>query len=409
MKEKVILAYSGGLDTSCILKWLLDKNYDVICFMADVGQEEDFAVAREKALNIGASDVVISDLKKPFVEKYIWPAIKMGLIYEGRYLMGTSLARPCITVGLIEVARKFGTKLISHGATGKGNDQVRFELCAHTLMPGVQVIAPWRMEEFCNRFQGRVDLLEYAAKHGIPVSATPKSPWSMDANIMHISYESGILEDPMTIAPESLYQMTKGPKLWPDFPKKLELHFDKGKPVKVIDLDGKKEISDPLKMLEYLNEVGGCHGVGRIDIVENRFVGLKSRGIYETPGASILYAGHEDLELLTIDRETYRIKTYLRDRMADIVYNGFWFSPEAQFTRECLELSQENVTGRVIVELYKGQVRAIGRDSPKSLYNQKLVSMDVHGEFNPYSATGFIDVQAVRSREHNRVFGLKYI
>lgn len=376
-----------------------------MCFMADVGQEEDFKAAQQKALAIGAKEVVISDLKQTFVEDYIWPAIQMGLLYEGRYLLGTSLARPCITVGLIEVARRFGAEFISHGATGKGNDQVRFELCAYTLMPTIKVIAPWRMTEFCNRFQGRVDLLEYAKHNNIPVAATPKSPWSMDANLMHISYESGILEDPSTIAPLSLYQMTKNPTEWPNEAKKVEVHFLKGKPHKIVDLDTQLVVQDPLKMLEYLNEIGGQHGIGRIDIVENRFVGLKSRGIYETPGATVLFVAHQDLELLTLDREVLRIKSYLRDRMSDMVYNGFWFAPESNYTRKCIELGQENVTGHVVVELFKGSARAVARNAPKCLYNQTLVSMDVHGEYNPGSATGFIDIQSIRAKEHYRVFG----
>lgn len=404
-KETVILAYSGGLDTSCILQWLIEKSFNVVCFMADVGQEEDFVVAKEKALKIGAQEVVIADLKRNFVEDYVWPSVQMGLLYEGRYLLGTSLARPCITVGLIEVARKFNAKYISHGATGKGNDQVRFELVAYTLMPSIKVIAPWRLPEFCAKFQGRVDLLEYAEKNKIPVAATPKSPWSMDANLMHISYESGILEDPNVEAPLSLFQMTKNPDEWPDKAIKLEIHFLHGRPEKVVDLQTKMQIEDPLKMLEYLNEVGGQHGVGRIDIVENRFVGLKSRGIYETPGTTVLFTAHQDLELMTMDREIWRMASYLRDRMSDMVYNGFWFAPEAKYARKCLEMAQENVTGYVVVELFKGSVRPVARNASKSLYNQSLVSMDTHGAFDPTSATGFIDIQAIRAKEHYRVFG----
>lgn len=404
-KDTVILAYSGGLDTSCILRWLIDRNYEVVCFMADVGQEEDFDAAKSKALAIGAKEVVISDLKRDFVENYIWPATQMGLLYEGRYLLGTSLARPCITVGLIEVAKQFAAKFIAHGATGKGNDQVRFELCSYTLMPSIQVIAPWRLPEFCDQFQGRVDLLEYAEKNGIPVAATPKSPWSMDANLMHISYESGVLEDPNTVAPADVYQMTKNPSDWPDAPKRLEIHFLQGKPERVVDLDTQETVEDPLKVLQYLNEVGGEHGVGRIDIVENRFVGLKSRGVYETPGATVLFVAHQDLELLCMDREVLRISSYLRDRMSDMVYNGFWFSPEANYTRKCLEMSQEKVTGYVTVLLFKGSVRPCARYAEKCLYNRSLVSMDEHGAFNPTSATGFIDIQSIRAKEHYRVFG----
>lgn len=404
-KETVILAYSGGLDTSCILRWLIEKNYNVVCFMADVGQEEDFVAAKEKALKIGAFDVVISDLKQSFVEDYIWPGVQMGLLYEGRYLLGTSLARPCITVGLIAVARAFNAKFISHGATGKGNDQVRFEIAAYTLMPEIKVIAPWRLPEFCDQFRGRVDLLNYADKNKIPVSATPSSPWSKDENLMHISYESGVLEDPNAEAPEDLYQMTKNPKEWPDKAEKLEIHFNAGKPVKIVNVATKEEFTHPLQMLEYLNQVGGEHGIGRIDIVENRFIGLKSRGIYECPGVTILHVAHQDLKLLTMDREVLRISSYLTDRMSDMVYNGFWFSPEANYTRRCLEMGQEHVTGVVLVELYKGCVRPCARSSPKCLYNQSLVSMDIHGGFNPTSATGFIDIQSIRAREHVRVFG----
>lgn len=404
-KETVILAYSGGLDTSCILHWLLEHNYNVVCYMADVGQDEDLIGAKEKALKIGAMDVVIRDLKQVFVEDYIWPAIKMGLIYEGRYLLGTSLARPCITVALIEVARDYNAKYISHGATGKGNDQVRFEMAAYTLMPSIRVIAPWRLPDFCNQFQGRVDLLDYAEKNNIPVTATPTSPWSMDANLMHVSYESGVLENPGTIAPLDLYQMTKNSNEWPEEATQLEIHFVRGRPEKVVDVATKLVVIDPLMMLGYLNEVGGQHGVGRIDIVENRFVGLKSRGIYESPGATILYVAHQDLELLTMDREVLRISAYLRERASEMVYNGFWFSPEANYTRRCLEMGQENVTGHVLIELYKGVARPLARYAPKSLYNQTLVSMDTHGAFNSTSAAGFIDIQAIRAREHYRVFG----
>lgn len=404
-KDTVILAYSGGLDTSCILRWLIERNYKVVCFMADVGQKEDFQAAKEKALSIGAQDVVISDLKKAFVEDYIWPSIQMGLLYEERYLLGTSLARPCITNELIAVAKQYNAKFISHGATGKGNDQVRFELAAYTLMPSIKVIAPWRMANFCEQFQGRVDLLEYAAKNNIEVVAKPTSPWSMDANLMHISYESGVLEDPNAVAPLSLYQMTKNPVDWPNEPKLIEVHFVSGRPEKIVDPVSKLVIDEPLAMLQYLNEVGGEHGIGRIDIVENRFVGLKSRGVYETPGATILFISHQDLELLTMDREVSRISSYLRYRMSDMVYNGFWFAPEAIYTRKCIEMGQENVTGKVLIELYKGVARPCGRYAAKCLYNKSLVSMDEHGEFNPESATGFIEIQAIRAKEHHRVFG----
>lgn len=329
----------------------------------------------------------------------------MGLIYEGRYLLGTSLARPCITVGMMEAVKERGATYISHGATGKGNDQVRFEFSAYALLPSVKVIAPWRLPEFCNRFQGRVDLLEYAKQHGIPVSATPSTPWSTDANILHISYESGILEDPAQIAPDNLYQMTINPINGPSTPTRIEVFFNKGLPVRISDMSTGKMFEDPLDILTYLNKIGGEHGVGRIDIVENRFVGMKSRGVYETPGGTILYAAHHDLEVFCLDREVYRVTKYLRDKMADYVYNGFWFSPEAEFVRTCLVESQKNVNGNVIVEIYKGNVIAISRESTTGLYNQELVSMDVHGSYSPYAASGFIEVNAVRIKEYNRAFG----
>ncbi|XP_026468141.1 argininosuccinate synthase [Ctenocephalides felis] len=278
--SKVVLAYSGGLDTSCILKWLLDQGYDVYCYMADVGQDEDFEAAKIKARNIGAKEVIVDDLKKDFIENYVWPAVKMGLIYEGRYLLGTSLARPCISVGLMKAAKKIGATYISHGATGKGNDQVRFELSCYALCPSIQVIAPWRDPEFTTRFQGRNDLLEYAKKNKIPVSASPKAPWSMDANMMHVSYESGILEDPALSAPADLYSMTKNPESTPNTPARIEVRFRHGLPVGVRDLTTKqtasaKEIAEPVQIFQFLNKLAGEHGVGRIDIVENRFIGLK--------------------------------------------------------------------------------------------------------------------------------------
>lgn len=329
----------------------------------------------------------------------------MGLIYEQRYLLGTSLARPCISVGLVEVAKEKGAKYISHGATGKGNDQVRFELNCFALFPGVKIIAPWRDGEFCARFQGRQDLLDYAKLNSIPVSATPKAPWSTDANCMHISYESGILEDPLEIAPESLYSFTKNPLEQSQSAYNIEIHFKNGLPSKVKDLENGHEFVKPYEILELLNDVGRKYGVGRIDIVENRFVGLKSRGVYETPGCSILYAAHQDLELYCLDREVYRTKSLLKDRMSDYVYNGFWFSPEAIYCRKCLEISQEHVNGKVVIQVLPGYTRVVARESVGGLYNQELVSMDVHGNYSPMDATGFIAINSVRITEYARAFG----
>ncbi|EDW15964.1 argininosuccinate synthase [Drosophila mojavensis] len=407
--EKVILAYSGGLDTSCILKWLLEQRYEVICVLADVGQQENFEAARQKALKIGAKEVIVADIKQQFAEQYIWPAIQMGLIYEERYLLGTSLARPCISVALIEAARRHGAKYLAHGATGKGNDQVRFELCAYALQPDLKIIAPWRDVEFCRRFQGRQDLIAYAQLHGIEVTAKPATPWSTDANMLHISYESGVLEDPNTVAPSSLYELTLDPFTQaPKTPHRVCVHFEHGLPTKVADLVTSRLYSTPLEMLKYLNELGGSYGIGRIDIVENRYVGLKSRGVYETPAGTILYAAHQDLEVFALDREVLRTKQLLRDRMSDYVYNGYWFSPEALYVRRCIQLAQQQVTGQVTMELAPGYCRAIARkaaDAVAALYNQQLVSMDVHGGYVPQDAGGFIAINAVRVREHVRAFG----
>ncbi|KAH8271273.1 hypothetical protein KR018_005632 [Drosophila ironensis] len=407
--ETVILAYSGGLDTSCILKWLLDQQYEVICVLADVGQKEDFAAAERKALKIGAKKVIVADVKQSFVENYIWPAIQMGLVYEERYLLGTSLARPCISVALMEAAQKCGAKYLAHGATGKGNDQVRFELCSYALQPDLKIIAPWRNEEFCQRFQGRKDLIAYAQANGIEVSAKPTAPWSTDANILHVSYESGILEDPNTAAPSSLYEMTVDPLTKaPSKPARVVVRFRRGLPTSVEDVATGRVYSQPLQMLQFLNELGGSYGIGRIDIVENRYVGLKSRGVYETPGGTILFAAHQDLEVFALDREVLRTKQILRDRMADYVYNGFWFSPEAIYARKCIELAEERVSGQVTVELAPGYCRVIARladEDVGALYNEQLVSMDVHGGYVPQDAGGFIAINAVRIREHVRAFG----
>ncbi|CAB3255458.1 unnamed protein product [Arctia plantaginis] len=405
-KDLVILAYSGGLDTSCILKWLIKKSYDVVCFMADVGQNEDFKKAKEKALGIGAKDVIVEDLRNEFVSNYMLPAVQMGLIYESRYYLGTSLARPCISVGLVNAAKKLGAKYISHGATGKGNDQVRFELSVYSLWPEGKIIAPWRLPEFFERFQGRNDLMEYAKQENIPVSATPKEPWSTDENIMHISYESGVLEDPSAAPPNGIFKITRNLKDAEDYPSIIDINFEKGLPVSVRIPSGHEKsllLTNPLAIVETLNKLGGQHGVGRIDIVENRFLGLKSRGLYETPAGTILHAVHLDLEVFTLDKEVLRVKKYLQEKMADFVYNGFWFSPEANYTRKCLQLSQDMVNGTVTVQIYKGNVTILSRKSPTSLYNQDLVSMNIAGGFSPEDSTGFININALRLKEYSRL------
>ncbi|XP_058808872.1 argininosuccinate synthase [Phymastichus coffea] len=401
-KEKVILAYSGGLDTSCILLWLIAKGYDVIAYVANIGQDEDFDAVREKALKIGAKKVIVDDLRERFVTSYVWPAVSSGLLYEGRYLLGTALGRPCISEGLVSAARNENAGIVSHGATGKGNDQVRFELSCYTLMPSLKILAPWREPAFFNRFQGRPDLLEYARENNIPVSATPKKPWSTDANLLHISYESGVLENPANPAPVDLCKMTNNPQDAPDESLDVEIVFSQGCPVSVEDIAIKSAHRTPLSIIEFLNNVGGKHGIGRIDIVENRYIGLKSRGIYESPGGTILHEAHKDLEVFLLDREVLRLKSYLAEKMSDCVYNGLWFSPECQFARESISLSQKYVTGSVHVRLYKGSVRVMARKSDVSLYNEGMVSMDVKGDFQPEDAGGFIRIQSLRLKEYQR-------
>lgn len=408
-KGTVVLAYSGGLDTSCILVWLKEQGYDVITYLADIGQDEDFEAAREKAKKLGAKKVYIEDLRKEFVEDFIWPAVQANAVYEDRYLMGTSIARPCIARRQVEIACKEGAEYVSHGATGKGNDQIRFELTCYALYPKVKIIAPWRIPEFYNTFRGRKDLMEFAKKHGIPVPVTPKAPWSMDANLMHISYESGILENPKSHAPADLYLMTKNPQDSPNNPDVLEIEFRNGVPVKVRNVKDNTSKNSPLEIFSYLNAIGGKHGVGRIDIVENRFIGMKSRGIYETPGGTILLSAHLDIETFTMDKEMRRIKQGLGVKFSELVYNGFWYSPECEFVRHCIAKSQENVEGKVQLSVYKGHVYVLGRESPKSLYNEELVSMDVQGDYDPCDASGFIRINAVRLREHHRLQGFSGI
>uniref|UniRef100_A0A8P4GAS4 Argininosuccinate synthase n=1 Tax=Dicentrarchus labrax TaxID=13489 RepID=A0A8P4GAS4_DICLA len=392
-KGTVVLAYSGGLDTSCILVWLKEQGYDVITYLANIGQDEDFEAAQKKAESLGAKKVFIEDLRAEFVEDFIWPAVQANAVYEDRYLLGTAVARPCIARRQVEIARREGAHFVSHGATGKGNDQIRFELTCYALYPEVKIIAPWRIPEFYNRFRGRTDLMEYAQKHGIPVPVTPRAPWSMDANLMHISYESGILENPKVRPVPSLCAMYSDVCV---IFKKSSLFPFLGVPVKVTNVKDSKVTSSPLDIFSYLNDIGGKHGVGRIDIVENRFIGMKSRGIYETPGGTILLKAHLDIETFTMDKEVRRIKQGLGIKFSELVYNGFWDSPECDFVRHCITKSQENVEGKVQLSVFKGQVYILGRDSPTSLYNEELVSMDVQGDYDPCDASGFIRINAVR-------------
>jgi len=393
---KVVLAYSGGLDTSVILKWLANKGYEVVCFIADVGQDEDFEKAKAKALSIGASRVYVQDFKKEFVEKYIFQALKANAVYEGKYLLGTSLARPLIAEKQIETAKKENAKIVAHGATGKGNDQVRFELAYMKLMPGVEIISPWKEPEFLTQFKGRSDLLKFAKENGIPVEATSEKPYSMDDNIMHISYEAGQLEDPAFEPKEEMFKKTVSPKKAPDEETKIMVEFKAGIPIKVVNLTDNKTVEGSLELFQYLNELGAKNGIGRIDLVENRFVGMKSRGVYETPAGTILLRAHIDIEGLVLDREVCHLKDMLMPKVAELIYNGFWFSPEMEFLMAAVNKSQENVDGKVYMALYKGNAFVTGRESPKSLYSKDIASMDKLGGYDQTDAKGFIKLNALR-------------
>lgn len=402
-QEKIVLAYSGGLDTSVILKWLIDKGYEVIAYIADVGQDDDFAEVEKKALKIGASRVHIKDLKKEFVTDYIFPALKANAVYENRYLLGTSLARPLIAKYQIEVAREENAQFVSHGATGKGNDQVRFELSYYALNPSIRVLAPWKTQEFLDQFKGRTDMLAYAREKQIPVKATISKPYSEDDNLMHISHEAGILEDPRYRPEMDMLTKIVPPQLAPDRETPLEIHFKDGIPVKVVNPEAGIALTDPLELFIYLNKTGGENGIGLLDMVENRFVGIKSRGVYETPAGTILLHAHTDIEGIAMDREVMRLRNMLSPVFAEIVYNGFWFSPEMEFLRAAIDKSQELIDGVVYLSLYKGNVFINGRESPSSLYNKELSSMDIAGGFDQKDSAGFIRINAIRLMAHHAI------
>jgi len=402
-KKKVVLAYSGGLDTACILKDLLMRGYDVIAYVADVGQQEDFAVVAERARATGASKVYVEDLKRDFLTEFIFPAIAGNAVYENRYLLGTSLARPVIARRQVEIALDEGAHAVAHGATGKGNDQVRFEMAFAALAPRLEVIAPWKEKDFLARFQGRKDLLAFAREHGIPVEATVEKPYSSDENLMHRSYEAGMLEDPLAVPPEDMYKLTRSVEEAPDAPTDLTLHYKDSHPVRVVCEAEGVDLADPVELFDWLNEKGGLHGIGRIDIVENRFVGIKSRGVYETPGGTILHHAIRDLEGIAMDREVLRLRDMLSPRFAEIIYNGFWFSPEMDFIQAAFRQSEKLIDGYVNVRLYKGNVMIRGRYSPSALYDQELSSMDVAGGYDQQDAKGFIRINALRLRAHKLI------
>ncbi len=400
---KVVLAYSGGLDTSVILKWLVNKGYSVIAYIADVGQADDYDDVKSKALAIGAEKVIIDDLKKEFVTDYIFRAIRANAVYEGRYMLGTALARPVIAKGQIMAAESEGAEFVSHGATGKGNDQVRFELAYYALNPSIKILAPWKESEFLSRFRGRPDLLQYAEEHNIPVKASGSKPYSEDDNLMHISHEAGVLEDPAYAAGREILAKIVSPLDAPDKPVHITIEFIDGDPVRVINRDTGHTVTDPLQLFLYLNELGAANGIGLLDMVENRFVGIKSRGIYETPGATVLMAAHQDIEGVAMDREVLKLRNMLAPLFSELVYNGFWFSPEMEFLQAAIDKSQEMIDGRVNLALYKGNIMVEGRESPSSLYDMELSSMDIEGGFDQTDSKGFIRINSIRLMAHRAI------
>ena len=395
--NKIVLAYSGGLDTSVMLRWLKEQyGCEVICYCADVGQGQELEGLEAKALATGASKLYVEDLRDEFVRDYVWTAVKANAVYEGVYLLGTSLARPVIAKRQIEIAQREGADAVAHGATGKGNDQVRFELTYYALEPGIKVIAPWREWSF----QGRSDLIAYAKEHNIPVSATHEKPYSTDANLMHISYEGGILEDPWAGPPEEIFQLTRSPENAKSEAETIEISFAQGEPVAI---NGEK--LNPVLLLETLNRIGGEHGIGRVDLVENRFVGMKSRGVYETPGVTILQVAHRALESITLDREVMHLRDSLSVKFAESIYYGFWFAPEFELLRKMVDETQVNVTGDVRLKLYKGNAIVQGRRSPKSLYDEKVATFEADTVYNQRDAEGFIKLNALRLRSRAQSAG----
>ncbi len=388
--QKIVLAYSGGLDTSVILKWLA-REYDcpIIAYSANIGQQEDWAAVEAKGLATGAEKVIISDLREEFVRDYIFPAFRANAIYEGSYLLGTSLARPLIAKEQVRVAAQEGADAVSHGATGKGNDQVRFELSYLALNPKLTIIAPWRTWDL----NSRQKLVTFAREHNIPVPVTKKNPYSSDENLLHISFEGGILEDPWNEPDEEMFKLTVAPEKAPDRPTYIELDFEQGNPVAV---DGQR--LGPVDMMNRLNALGGANGIGRLDLVENRFVGMKSRGVYETPGGTVLRIAHRDLETITMDREVMHIRDSLVPRYAQLIYNGFWFAPEMHLLQRTMDDTQSTVNGTVRLKLYKGNCIAVGRKSENSLYSESFATFEEDEVYNQADATGFIRLNALRLR-----------
>ena len=390
--KKVVLAYSGGLDTSVILKWLKETySCEVIAFAADLGQGKELDGLEEKAIGTGASKVYVEDLREEFVKDYIFPMFRANAIYEGSYLLGTSIARPLIAKKQIEIAVKEGADTVSHGSTGKGNDQVRFELSYLALNPGIKIIAPWRDSKW--DLTSRNKMIEYAAKYNIPVPVTAEKPYSSDRNMLHISFEGGILEDPWTEPEEDMFVMSVSPENAPDKPTYVEIEFEQGDSVAI---NGEK--MSPAVLFERLNVLGGENGIGRVDLVENRYVGMKSRGVYETPGGTVLYAAHRAMESLTLDREVLHLKDGMVPKYSELVYNGYWFAPEREIMQTAIDETQKNVTGTVRMKLYKGNCLVVGRKSPYSLYLEDLATFDEDSVYTQSDADGFIRLNALRLR-----------
>lgn len=388
--NKIVLAYSGGLDTSVILKWLANEyGCSVVAYSADIGQKEDWEAVRAKGLATGAEKVIVSDLREEFVRDYIFPAFRANAIYEGSYLLGTSLARPLIAKEQVRIAMEEGADAVSHGATGKGNDQVRFELSYMALNPKLTIIAPWRIWDL----NSRAKLVAFAQEHNIPVPVTKKNPYSSDENLLHISFEGGILEDPWNEPDEDMFKLTVSPENAPDTPTYIEIEFEQGTPVAI---DGER--LGPVALMSKLNSLGGANGIGRLDMVENRFVGMKSRGVYETPGGTILRAAHRDLETITLDREVLNIRDSLVPRYSQLIYNGFWFSPEMRLLQKTMDETQTTVNGTVRLKLYKGNCIAVGRKSANSLYSESFATFEEDEVYNQADATGFIRLNALRLR-----------
>ncbi|KAF4977804.1 hypothetical protein FZEAL_5711 [Fusarium zealandicum] len=402
--KRVCLAYSGGLDTSTILKWLILEGYTVVAFLADVGQIEDFAEVEKKALALGAERMVIDNLQQEFVDELIFRAIQCNAVYEDRYLLGTSLARPVIARAQVRAAHKYNCKVLSHGCTGKGNEyvvaQVRFELAWKACDPTLSVIAPWRMPSFFNRFQGRQDLLKFASDNNIPVSSTPKAPWSQDDNLAHCSYESGILEKPDMPAPKDVWTRTVDPLDAPDVPTKFSVTFKEGIPVK-LEVEGGKTITGSLELFKALNEIAGSNGVGRVDIVESRFIGLKSRGCYDSPALTVLRLAHIDIEGMTVDSKVKSIMAWIGNEWSQCLYNGMYFSPERELLENSITFSQKHVAGKVDMMVYKGAAHVLSRSAPESnLYSEEEASMDTLEGFSPEDTSGFIAIQAIRLEKY---------